>query len=393
MSTTSFAIVIVCYKRIDGIRQLLKSLEVADYNNCNDITLIFSIDNSGEDTVIDFAESYNWPHGSKIIRTFEERQGLKKHILSCGEYTKEYDIVVILEDDVFVSNSFYNYACQVVEFYKNDDNIAGFSLYSFQKNWLNWSLRFEPQGNGYDTFFMKIAQSWGQIWTKDKWQAFIEWYKQNSDFSYNDKLPASLFRWPTESSWLKFHIRYCIEMEKYFVYPKIALSSNSSLQGEHAYDSTNEYQVELVLDKKEYKFPALNQDAIIYDEYMNREYLGHYLGIKDEMLTIDFWGNKPKSLYNQFLLTSKKLDYKIIDEYALALRPIELNIVYGIKGNGIFLYDTTVVEHNNRNNEFKLFAYSSRMFNHKLILKYGKFLTFNYAKSIGKRLLHKIKNR
>ena len=55
MSTTSFAIVIVCYKRIDGIRQLLKSLEVADYNNCNDITLIFSIDNSGEDTVIDFA--------------------------------------------------------------------------------------------------------------------------------------------------------------------------------------------------------------------------------------------------------------------------------------------------------------------------------------------------
>ena len=40
----SFAIVLVCYKRLSGIQRLLKSLEVVDYSGRNDITLIFSID-------------------------------------------------------------------------------------------------------------------------------------------------------------------------------------------------------------------------------------------------------------------------------------------------------------------------------------------------------------
>ena len=39
----------------------------------------------------------------------------------------------------------YHYAYNAANYYKNDNNIAGISLYSFQKNWLKWLLRFEPQ--------------------------------------------------------------------------------------------------------------------------------------------------------------------------------------------------------------------------------------------------------
>ena len=129
----TFAILIVCYNRLPGVKRLIKSVENVDFAGRKDITLIFSIDNSGTNTVEKFATEYKWEYGEKIVRTFPERQGLKKHILQCVDYTSKYDVVVILEDDLMVSDSMYNYAIQAAEKYWYDDNIAGISLYSFQK--------------------------------------------------------------------------------------------------------------------------------------------------------------------------------------------------------------------------------------------------------------------
>ena len=106
----SFAIVLVCYNRLEGLKRLLSSLERVDYAGRNDIELIFSIDNSGTSIIAEFAEKYNWPFGHKTIRTFSQRQGLKNHILQCGDYTQKYDIIVVLEDDIYVSDSMYHFA-------------------------------------------------------------------------------------------------------------------------------------------------------------------------------------------------------------------------------------------------------------------------------------------
>ena len=160
------AIILVCYNRINGLRRLCKSLLEANYYNQSDVTLIFSIDNSGSTLIYVFAKDFNWPFGEKLISHFDERQGLKKHVLQCGDYTEIFDAVLVLEDDIIVSYSFFSYASQAIDYYWDNDNIAGISLYAFQKNWLKWHLRFEPYKNQYDTFFMKIAQSWGQVWTK-----------------------------------------------------------------------------------------------------------------------------------------------------------------------------------------------------------------------------------
>ena len=90
----SFAIVIACYKRLTGLKKLLASLERVDFGGRNDITLVFSIDYSGNKDVENYAESYKWAFGPKRIRAFTENQGLKKHILSCGDLSEEYDIAV-----------------------------------------------------------------------------------------------------------------------------------------------------------------------------------------------------------------------------------------------------------------------------------------------------------
>jgi len=239
----SFAIVVICYNRIDSLKRLIASIEKADYGERNDIELVFSIDFSGNSNIRDYAEVYNWKYGNKRIITYDERQGLKKHVLKCGDLTKEYDIVTVLEDDIYLSNSFYHYAYNVMEFYWDDERIAGISLYGFQKNWLDWILRFEPQKNKYDVYFLKVAQSWGQVWSYNKWSEFKKWYNRNNKNFITDNIPEYLLQWP-DTSWLKYHDKYLIEKNKYFVYPYYSLSNNFSDAVQHYGGTINNHQIE-----------------------------------------------------------------------------------------------------------------------------------------------------
>lgn len=382
----SFAIVIVCYNRIDGIKRLIKSLECVDFNNRKDIDLIFSIDNSGTDIVERFATSYQWKYGKKIIRTFEKRQGLKKHILQCGDYTNDYDILVVLEDDIFVSDNLYNYAYNSAIYYWNDSNIAGISLYSFQKNWLKWLVRFEPQKTKYDTYFMKIAMSWGQVWTKSKWDSFKSWYIMNKSFKKSDDIPNVLNIWP-ETSWLKYHDLYCIRENKYFVYPYVSISTNFSDAGEHAEFSVTDHQVELMYGKKEYSFALNDENAVRYDEFMEREMLGKYLDVDDNELTVDLWGNKPKKYYKKYVLTIENLPFKKINTYSLSVRPIELSIILGLKGNEIKLYDTTIKSKNEKrvNSDFYLYRYSIRSNDYSTLLSFSLLLSKQFFSDINRK--------
>lgn len=383
----SFAIVLICYNRIDGLKRLVSSLEKVDFDGREDIELIFSVDNSGTSIVTEFAEQYDWPFGHKTVRTFPERQGLKKHILQCGDYTEMYDVVVVLEDDIFVSDSMYHYASQASDFYWDDDKIAGISLYSFQKNWLKWLIRFEPQKSIYDTFFLKVAQSWGQVWTRNKWPQFKAWYLEHEIFEKSDKIPDALNQWP-ESSWLKYHTRYCIETGRYFVYPYVSLSTNYSDAGEHSHFTVTDHQVELQYGKKDYFLPPFSNESVIYDEFMERENLGKYLNVPDSELTVDIWGNKPKKYYTKYTLTVDTLPCKILRSFSLALRPAELNIITNNIGPDIKLYDCNTKDYNKKvNADYVRYKYSLRTHDYRLLLK----IAFRMSRLLLKDIKRKLK--
>lgn len=384
----SFAIVLVCYKRLSGIKLLLDSLERVNYAGRKDITLIFSIDNSGDQTVEKFARDYCWKNGNKLVRTFPKRQGLKKHILQCGDFTEQYDIVTILEDDIVVSDSFYQYAYQAAEYYWDDDNIAGISLYNFQKNWLRWILRFEPMKSSYDTYFIKVAQSWGQVWTKNKWTSFKEWLKENSAFEKSDKLPEYLNNWP-ETSWLKFHDKYCIECNKYFVYPYYSLSSNTSEAGEHANTSSCDYQTELQFQKTNFVFQPFSDKSIRYDEYFEREGLEEYLGILTEDVFIDLYGTRKIDTSRKYVLTTKKLKkVNAVKSFRLFLRPIEASIIYGISGEGIYLYYSSDYIKESRNTiSHELMKYEMRTMDWRQLIVFSLKLFWNDVIVRLKRIL------
>lgn len=344
----NIAIVVIAFNRIDSVNRLINSLKNAYYTQ--KVDLIISIDNSGTDIVENYAETIKWNYGKKIIKTFKENLGLRKHVLACGDYINEYDYdaIVVLEDDIVVSECFFSYTMQTVEKYQENKNIAGISLYNHSWN-LTCDRPFNAVNNGFDVYFMQHAQSWGQVWMKEQWNDFYNWYK-NEEYKLldKDKVPKNILNWPA-SSWLKYHIQYCIHKKKYFVYPHISLSTNFADAGTHYAFSTNKMQVPLNISKSmEYRLPDEIYDTSVYDVYHENCGLAKILNIDENLLEVSMYGLKNVKSSARYLLTTNILEYKVIKKFALQMRPWELNIFYNIEGEGIYLYDLSVKDAKNK---------------------------------------------
>lgn len=340
------AICTVGYNRPESMTRLLQSLSRGIYPSDVAVTLYISIDKSDSDNVVDVARSFDWKHGVKQILTHEKNLGLRRHILSCGDLLEKHDALIVLEDDVVVAPGFYQYATQTVERYSEDDNIAGISLYNFPVNYqylpINYQgyLPFIPVKTNSDIYLMQCAQSWGQVWMKKQWQEFKRWYANNSEeFTFKPNLPATICSWG-KSSWLKYHTRYCIESGKYFVYPYTSFSTCFADAGVHVRDANTIYQTPLHYgDASDLRL----NPSIRYDGYFECENIAQWLDIPMSQLCIDFYGENGNSQAKRYWLTRKAMPYKVVRAFALQCKPYPLNVYYGIPGNELFLYDTSVV--------------------------------------------------
>lgn len=341
-----YAIVAIGYNRRASLARLLESIENAYYDN-DTVTLYISIDNSGSKEVEDMARGVQWSHGEKIILTYPERQGLRKHVLQCGNLVEKYNAIAVLEDDVVVAPGFYHFMKAAVEKYYNNSNVAGISLYNYEWNEFA-SLPFEPALSQYDAYFIQTVSSWGQIWLRNQWLEFQKWYVlHNEEFRPSPNIPKAVSGWPA-TSWKKYHIKYCIETNKYFVFPYKALSTNFSDEGTHCKHRYSFLQVSMLVgDKKDYLLPELNDaDAIIYDGFFERRFCGSCVeNIPTNCLCIDLYGTKEKT-NKRYWLTSKVLPYKIIKKYGYSLKPQEQNFVSKIPGSEMFLYDKSIKQRN-----------------------------------------------
>ena len=70
------------------------------------------------------ANDYIWPYGKKIIKTHEQNLGLRNHMMSLGEWFEQFDTLVILEDDIIVSQCFYSYVRQASDKYMNNSDVC-----------------------------------------------------------------------------------------------------------------------------------------------------------------------------------------------------------------------------------------------------------------------------
>lgn len=340
MTSNSTPIVIVAYNRPRSLFRLLKSIARANYSK-NDIPLIISIDKANNnDEVLQIANNFNWRFGEKIINYNLENLGLRKHVLQCGDLSLKYGSVIILEDDLFVSLNFYNYAQAALQFSKNSDKISGISLYNHQLN-VHTRDHFSSIEDGYDNWYFQFASSWGQAWNNKQWRNFKLWYSKNENISMSSTIPDNVKNW-SNKSWLKYYIAYLIEFDLFFMYPKISQTSNFSDQGTHVGNDTTAFQVPLDFSKKDnFAFSDIETSSSKYDAFFENTELSRYIDISKANLCIDLYGYK-KSFDQRFLLTSRKMNFKILKSFGKSLKPIEANIIEFIEGNELFLYDTTV---------------------------------------------------
>lgn len=327
-------IVVIAFNRIDSIKRLLNSLANSSY--IHSVKLVVSIDNGDNRDVYNYATNFIWEHGEKEVIYQEKNLGLKKHILKCGDLTKKYGSIILLEDDLYVSPYFYDYSKQAIEYYQDDDNISQISLYKYPMN-NNTKDCFLQMEDCSDNFFMKVASSWGQIWTHKQWKSFREWFNKNDlSITKEDPLPDFVIKWK-ETSWLKYFIKYNQENNKFVVYPRVSLTSNFSDAGtNNVLDEIYLYQQPLLIEKKEFNFKKLNESICVYDSYyeidnsVSHDFFEQYTDI-----SFDLYGTKKLHKIKSKYLVSTKICKSPIETYSLSLKPHEMNVLNKLEGNDL----------------------------------------------------------
>lgn len=332
------AIVAIGYNRKDSLERLLNSILAADYPD-GEIPLIISIDHHPDNQpIIDLANSICWEHGPKIVKTHEKRMGLDPHVLECGNYCSIYGCAILLEDDVFVAKDFYRYTLAAQEFYADCPQIAGVALYSFVRD-DKGVFPFIPQSSPWDTYFVGKAISWGQSWTAAQWEAFLEWYHAHPVLERSNVLPNHVWDWPSEC-WDRYFWVYMADTKKYLVSGYFARSTCFAEIGQHAAHKDIRCQARLMCGVPEsYRFAPFDQ-GVKYDAFLEstelQPYLDAYTG--GQPVRVAIHGEHlegPES----FLLTTEALPYAVVADFAFEMNPPEQNIIYGIPGNDIHLYD------------------------------------------------------
>jgi len=334
-------VIVAAYNRPASLSRLLRSLDNAHYSRQTE--LIISIDKSDNNEVLQFAKNFNWKHGKKTIIAREKHLGLKDHILACGDLAMEFDGIILLEDDLFVSPAFYDFALQAFKFYEDEKELAGISLYSHSYN-ETAQLPFYPLFDDSDVFFMQVPSSWGQCWSKKQWAEFRKWYDINRDSPLQPEsgVPANVVNWP-DSSWKKYFFMFMIHANKYFVYPRYSLSTNFGDLGVHFDKKYSFQQTPILTETRPFNFKRLISSSAVYDSLCEilpdclkkkADFLNHY------KFDVDLYGIKePHRLQSPYILTTRHCSNPIFS-YSMELIPMELNITYAIKGSTIYFAKT-----------------------------------------------------
>lgn len=334
-------IVVVAFNRPSSLKRLLSSLKAG--KKISSAKLIISIDNQEPDNLIvkEVAETYIWPFGEKEVIYQKQRLGLRKHVLQCGDYASTYGSVIILEDDLFVSPFFYDYAVKALSYYDNEEQIGGISLYNQPYEEISHKP-FTTVNDGSDVYFLQFPSSLGQAWTKKQWEHFRNWYETNPDLSELN-LPDKVYDWP-ETSWKKYFCAFLVKMNRYFVFPKISMTTNFNDPGTNLKMLVNhDGQTKLNIFDLEYRFINFERSYCVYDVYFELKSDSIKLfnpDLNKYSFETDLYGRRNiQKVKMPYILTSRPVKNAILG-YQRALKPHEMNVILNLSGKDIFLCKT-----------------------------------------------------
>lgn len=334
------AIVVPAYNRPHALKRLLASLQCADYPPGVSIPLVISIDpeNAIPDPVVrEAAESFDWKHGAKEIIAHKEHLGLLQNFYYCGNLTERYGSVIFLEDDLVVSPVFYRFASQALRRFENDPRIAGISLHRYASNGYT-HLPFEPLSDSSDAFFMQVASILGQAWSKAQWDAFARW--RGTSQKVGREALHDLWSQFDADDYFPILTNYLVSTDRFHAFPRVSLTTGFGDAGTHFARGTSYFQVPLQYEKTSFQFKTLEASNAVYDSFM--EILPRCIqrlapGLRDLEFDVDLNAAKqPRHLKADHVVTTRACRSPM-KTFALAMRPPEANLVFGVEGEGINL--------------------------------------------------------
>lgn len=99
-----------------------------------------------------------------IVKSEGKNKGLARMIINgVSQVLSEFDRIIVLEDDIVVSNGFLDYMNDALNLYSKDQRVMHISGYWFP---VRNSIKLP------DTFFLQLATCWGWGTWSDAWQKF-----------------------------------------------------------------------------------------------------------------------------------------------------------------------------------------------------------------------------
>ena len=331
------AVVVNAFNRPHALQRLLASLQRADYPDRARVLLLISIDAGGDRAVRDVAERFEWPHGEKRVLVHEYRLGLVEHFFACGDLTRDHASIVYLEDDVFVSPSYYAFASQALTYYGQDERIAGVSLYGL---WFNGYSQqpFVPLSDDSDAFFLQVPYTQGLAFTRAQWDGFAGACASGGDRLAVDRPLHELWSRFRGDEWFPLMARYGVASDRFFVYPRVSLTTGFGDAGAHFSGATRFFQTPVQRAKTRFALKRLSESNAVYDSFFEilPDRLNHLApGLRGYDCSIDLYASKSRgNLRSRHVLTTRPCRRPLLS-FGKSLWPMEANVIDAIPGHGI----------------------------------------------------------
>jgi hypothetical protein len=260
-------IVLFTYKRLDTLRKTVESLKANSLANSSDL-IVYSdgLKSSKDEISIAEVRAYlKTIRGFKTITIHESltNKGLANSIIEgVTEVINQYGKVIVLEDDLIVSQNFLVFMNTALGFYIDEAEIFSIAGYSIPIN---------CNHSDSDVYFTSRSSSWGWATWKDRWSS-IDWeVKDYSGFKKDKTLRQNFNKMGSDMSQMldrqmqgkinSWAIRWCYHQFKYDLFSAHPFTSKIVNIGFNSPDATNtkekfhRYQTQIDNDEKtEFRF-------------------------------------------------------------------------------------------------------------------------------------------
>ena len=184
--------------------------------------------------VNDIINNIDWCDNEIIVSDYNK--GLADSVISGIEYVfREYDAIIVLEDDCVPFYSFMTFMNESLQTYRDNKEVYSVSGYAYP---------IEIANNGWDAYFCRRASSWGWGTWKNRWAYYRQDYKILGRIKNDAELAEQLHFWGEDlegqllgnvygkyNSWAVFWACTVIEQKGFCLSPYKSLIKNIGFDG------------------------------------------------------------------------------------------------------------------------------------------------------------------